>query len=356
VGEIEKAKLDNSFIGKDYVISMNERDVVRRLKAMTREIPEIQFSPTALRIFLNCPLAYKYQYIDRIPIMDFLKREPGKWLPPTERGILIHGVLEDYCKKVFLEKDAKNNTWVAVKKPPKTLKTDILDEIFQNRIEESKKKIPLDSEGSYKLEEESYRKALTKYIKDLHAEMSDPNRTKKWMIKECEKEFENVKVCYTETQNDYSIVFKGRIDRIDSYVDAKKVEHLRIIDYKTGKAKNVKSELDKVSEQHRIYALAAKELYPNAEVDEVVFECLMDEEKPRVIFPDDMCRSRNEDKKKQEILEKRKDMSKLPNHVVQEVGKLLSGELDYSECLAMECKYCDYIKICPQRDELGGTI
>ena len=193
----------------------------------------------------------------------------------------------------------------------------------------------------------------------MHKEFSNPEN--KWKVKGCEIEFKALLLCYNEegachigTENSVELYFDGKIDRLDYYVDEKDVYHYRIVDYKSGNAKNQREKIaDAKKVQHVVYAKAIRDMAKKegiqAKIDCVQFHHIFDKEEPILNYEGE-------------------DIDEFPD-VVREVllEVLLKGHyrrLEKCDCnkgikgkkllKSSDCTYCSYKDIC--KDDMGDEL
>jgi hypothetical protein len=353
------------------------------------------FSATSAKTLINCPLGYKYEKVDYIPKEEFYDIKPGEWLNAADKGTLVHAVLEEYCNKVL-----KGNKNVAG-----NIDEVAFENIFAEKCEEVGKKYPPVSEKAHERAKNIYEKALRGYLERLHKELSDPNSN--WVVYGCELKFggnSGIDVTYSwyngklagceddydeygyeELPDEYSknpsgtyvVSFEGSIDRVDVWEKIEKneagedvsVKHFRIVDYKTVKnGEKLKRECEyfrhksggrdfkmPVTIQHNVYAIALKNMYPDAKIDEVVYECLMDDKCLQVRYPDDISLGgAGEDTKKVYRQWMHEELCELPPtvrlHIEKTVGtkNFTPKNLEKKKDIDDRCRYCTYKDMCPE--------
>ncbi len=225
---------------------------------------EAQMSASQLQVLLECPLKYYYKSIRKLSVQTIRTPYGDQWLPPMDRGNLIHRVCQHYLETVM--------------PPVGELRSDLNESLFERIYDEEIKKIESEvpwASNVVKAKEISENKeALAIFLQRLHEEwVKDAEENgKNWWILGCELDFEyDDNIIYKddgkplEAEPDenyvatpYSIHFsKGQIDRLDGYVDSEGYLNLRIIDYKTGDFLRKKEEINNDIEiQHYVYAMA----------------------------------------------------------------------------------------------------
>jgi hypothetical protein len=171
------------------------------------------------------------------------------------------------------------------------------------------------------------------------------------------------------------LIFNGSIDRVDRRIVSEKddegteieVEHFRIIDYKSvkqGGGKKLKEKCRYIKHtkagredilphqiQHHIYAMALKSKYPDAVIDEVIYECLLDDETPHLHFPDDMSVGvADAETKKGYYKEMHDNIAELPAAVRDRIAEPLVDGIFSTRNTDKDkvCVYCRYADMCPK--------
>jgi DNA helicase-2/ATP-dependent DNA helicase PcrA len=210
--------------GDQEIISKIEKDIKKEIRAMAGKLESTEktkgksavdyvlpqprggniYSFTKIDIYMQCPLKYKFSFIDNIP------RRPK---PYFTLGTVIHDVLKEFY--TYVQKDYK----IDIKKL-----LEIYDHLWLSAGYKNKKE-----ERLYKVRGE---KELTEFFKNNKDSLKPPLFIEKKFTIDLEDK-----------------PFKGFIDRIDEIEDGS----VEIIDYKTGKSEKQSSmQLD-------LYAIAAIE-------------------------------------------------------------------------------------------------
>lgn len=295
--------------------------------------PIASWSTTSLQQLLSCPLQFYYQRVLRLPNEDYKLPQADRWLPASEKGTLAHGVMEDYCNLVFLNKCASEISNVVDEKK--------FEDIFEENVQKMLLQCPYASKAAYEIERELVRMNCLAYLEKMHAEFSHPDN--KWMVVACEKNFKDVDLSFEKDEERIALRFTGQMDRLDSYVDEDGLRHYRIMDYKSGKKdKNEKKVNYHQNVQHIVYKLALEQLEGDIKVDEVRFLHFFEE-----------------DAQNQEIICNETMIENFPE-VVQGfvVDVLQEGAYDMESIFNGKeddpCKYCTYKDMCKKHigDEL----
>ena len=206
------------------------QELLNRIRPVTDDDKNLPvFSYSKMEVFKNCPLQYRYKYIE--------KKYSQDTSIALELGSLCHYVLEQKGKMIVLGE---------------TVDYEKLNNILMNGVTETDEKTKEELLGVNQLKRKyfevwheadnasgaSYDEKIKLFDKVLHEEMEDTD----WKPKYFEKPFEFVW--------DNKVVLKGFIDRIDT-----KNGQYRTVDYKTSKKVYEQSKLA-TSLQFGVYALA----------------------------------------------------------------------------------------------------
>ena len=206
------------------------QELLNRIRPVTEDDKNLPvFSYSKMEVFKNCPLQYRYKYIE--------KKYSQDTSIALELGSLCHYVLEQKGKMIV---------------SGETVDYEKLNNILMNGVTETDEKTKEELLGVNQLKRKyfevwheadnasgaSYDEKIKLFDKVLHEEMEDTD----WKPKYFEKPFEFVW--------DNKVVLKGFIDRIDT-----KNGQYRTVDYKTSKKVYEQSKLA-TSLQFGVYALA----------------------------------------------------------------------------------------------------
>ena len=306
------------------------------------------FSPSAFQVLVSCPRKYYYNYILKIPKEEYSQVNTETWLNGAAKGNFFHYTLERYANAVLIENE--------------NVGRDIDEATFEKAFAEAEK-IIIEECPYVSIEVKEHETALVKkvcrdYVQKLHIELNEEQRgDKKWKVKGCELPLSDCEhdpilvqdsiigisteeeLEKTKGQKNTPLTLVGNIDRLDHYFDEKGVEHLRIIDYKTGNMEKFTKKLSTHTQlQHVFYSLGVTKNGKSV-VDTMKY-----------VFPFDM----------QEIERKGQELV-LPSDVEQRytfscaAGRysrnFVDKELDYPDSVMREyCSYCNYgqMGICPE--------
>lgn len=206
------------------------QELLDRIRSVTDEDKELpMFSYSKLEVFKNCPLQYRYKYIE--------KKYSQDTSIALELGSLCHYVLEQKGKMIASGQAVDYNR---------------LNDILLNGVKETDEKTKEELLGVNKLKRKyfevwyeadnasgaTYDEKIKLFNQVLHEEMEDTD----WIPTYFERPFEFVW--------DNKVILKGFIDRIDV-----KDGQYRTVDYKTSKKIYEQNKLS-TSLQFGIYALA----------------------------------------------------------------------------------------------------
>lgn len=220
-------------------------------------------SATAFETLVKCPFKYYYRRVLNItePDNDY---KGETWLKASEKGTFFHRIMELYCKTVFSDRYAGEINFSKEK----------FDKAYDKALKETEIKVPYISESSKNVEADSIKQVAISYLEDLHRFYKDEMTAgRKWMVLGAELGFGIDEKAEFRVEYNYdekgTFDWIGSIDRMDGYLDSEGILNLSILDYKTGKASNLKTEVEgyakkngekvKPSErklQHFIYGMA----------------------------------------------------------------------------------------------------
>src|SRR5574344_642888 len=182
-----------------------------------REMADKGFSPSALNVYLGCPLKFYYEYVLKIREQEDVSED----IDQSELGTFIHTVLEH-----IYSSHPNNNVQVVILKEHlaniDTLLNDTLKEILKGRNPEGRNHFLA---SVARMQITNFLRQEIKYLESgATIKILQPEKT----MNETEQ-----KQCTLEINNDgilTKVVIQGRADRID-LTNGK----VRIIDYKSGK-------------------------------------------------------------------------------------------------------------------------
>lgn len=245
------------------------------------EMAAMPLSPSAIEAYETCPLKFKIRYDWRLP------EEPTAAL---QYGGIMHKLLKEYFDQVNAGNTPADEQMLAQ---------------FRAELAQAKLEDPLQRE----LYERDGTQQLTDFLAARRADAGS------FEVVSTEKQFK-VEIA--------GVQVSGRIDRIDRMPDGA----IRIVDYKTGKAKDQK-DADK-SLQLSIYALAAAKLDAKLTPNRLVLYNLVTNA-PVVT------------KRTPEALQKATDK------VRDVAAKIRAG--DFAPDPGYHCKWCGYKDLCPATEE-----
>jgi len=173
------------------------------------------FHPSALNTFLDCRLKFYFQYIERIRELDQVQEE----IDPRALGNLLHHVLENFYLKI------------KSKKPQGPVDVDDFSRLEEqiNQLTDESLRMTYHANPDEKMTYEGQRVIVREVVKKFAVQ-----------ILEQDKKYTPFSIVALE-ENQWSYYLKishspgfaivgGTVDRVDS-----KQNHIRVIDYKTGK-------------------------------------------------------------------------------------------------------------------------
>ncbi len=255
----------------------NEYEKIRKFEVLTSPVTQVpqKFSFTQIKAYENCPYQYHFAHILKIPTT-------GK--PSFSFGTTMHSALQKFFEAVSIKEK------VELDELYKIYDESFIDDWYPDQ--ETKQIYYAKGKASLKLFYE-------KYI------LNKPS------VRNLEFGF-NIKI------GDCGL--KGKIDRIDSLGDG-----IRIVDYKTGKAKEKLSTEDK--DQLLLYQIAAEELLKH-KVTELSYYYL-------------------EEGREEKFIGKDKDIIKVKDKILKITEEIKKG--NFSPKPSELCKYCDFNSICEFR-------
>ncbi|RQD74207.1 MAG: PD-(D/E)XK nuclease family protein [Candidatus Syntrophonatronum acetioxidans] len=298
-------------------------------------------SATALEQLAACPYSYFLRFVLKIEPPEEEVFDPGTWLDPLSRGLLMHQIYAEYLRKISSNKPSPSQVPEA--------DGDLLVEIAREFTEKTREEIPPPSLLVYEEEKMEILQGLEVFLRSeellrqegsipLYLEVPFGLKGGPQDIKEAglgrEKPLE------IKLPRGDKVALRGRIDRIDLVVPR---ETYRVLDFKTGGTYNYdegKYLLEGRQIQHALYGLAAEvilqEKYPQARVEDAGY-----------IFPTEkgegQCFLHLQDRR-QEALE-----------ALEKMIDLLSAGAFCPTDDQKRCNYCDYQAVCRYPSSVEGT-
>lgn len=206
-------------------------------------------SSSKMDTFLYCPREYAYENVYKIPDKEFREYDSSEWLKANERGSFFHSLAEEYVNKMLIKPaseayDSEENEEL-IKSTAKMLQ------------EAYKKEAPAAFPDITDTEVDEIVERACDYFYSLHQKLSAVTSVKR--ILAAEVGFKNaVRTIQDFNKNEYTITYRGFIDRIDYTLDSdNKLVRLYLVDYKTGKKSNQEKKVKKsFTMQHVLYANA----------------------------------------------------------------------------------------------------
>ncbi|MDD4050024.1 MAG: PD-(D/E)XK nuclease family protein [Candidatus ainarchaeum sp.] len=191
----------------------------------------MRYSHSSMETFRNCPLQFKYKYIEKVDI-------PIKNNIEAFMGSMVHNTLEK------LYTDLKYNKLLSLE--------EVLDYYNKSWTDNfSFDKVEIIREG---YTEENYKSLGQDYLKNYYNTYKPFNQGKTIGL---EMQV-NISLYDKERQKTYDLI--GYIDRLSLVSD----NHIEIIDYKTNNSAKTQQEVD-VDKQLALYSIAIKEKFPFVE-------------------------------------------------------------------------------------------
>lgn len=287
-------------------------------------------SATALERLAACPYSYFLRFILKIEPPREEVFDPGTWLDPPSRGLLMHQIYTEYLRKICSEKSYPSQAPEADR--------DFLIEIAEEFMEKTREEIPPPSPLVYEEEKMEIMQGLEVFLRSeelLRQEGSIPL----YLEVPFGLGSQDIKVAglgrkeplEIELPRGDKVALRGRIDRIDLVVPQ---GTYRVLDFKTGGTYNFddgKYLLEGRQIQHALYGLAAekilKEKDPRARVEDAGY-----------IFPTE----KGEGQRFLHLQERRQE-------ALEALEKMMDLLSDGAFCPTDDqkrCNYCDYQAVC----------
>jgi hypothetical protein len=203
-------------------------------------------SPTQLQTLGTCPHRYLLRYVLRVKPPEDAQPSPEQWLPPLEKGSLMHAVYERSLRR------AQDTAVPVTSDAFDAIVADMLDD----EIERMRERLPPPGGAVFRQECEALRDDARAFIAMVREDVAD--RT----LLEFERMFGRAGEPPVElTLPDGSVLrLNGAIDRIDALEDGRLV----VVDYKTGSTFRYGGKSGAYDGgrrlQHVLYAKAAEQL------------------------------------------------------------------------------------------------
>lgn len=201
---------------------------LRELGAMglLRGHAERGVSASTLEAFATCGMRAFLSKLLRVAEDD--EPELGRGILHTERGKRVHAILEGFTEAALA---AGHGVWspdnLAVLEP-------LLEQAIGVELERARRAAPAETQPLWQAEEERYRGLLGVWLRRQVRAVPQTQGVEAWRVASAEWRFEHVRL---ELAPDESLYLTGVVDRVDVGVGPGDAKHLRIVDYKTGKAR-----------------------------------------------------------------------------------------------------------------------
>ncbi len=263
---------------KQAIKPVKHKNNQENLKPLINQIKTFSF--TQLEGFKKCPYQYRFSHVLKIPTQGKPQFSFGKTMHLVMQKFFI---LVDYLNR---NDSIKKLTWEDVEQ---IYKDCFIDDWYKDREEKEK----------------YYQKGLKSLKSFFEDWLKNP-----YFSKYLEHGFT------FKINNEYSL--RGSIDRIDDFEDG-----IKLIDYKTGSAKDTLSSDDK--EQLLIYQMAAEKIL-NKKVVQLAFYYFQNNQEKTFIG-------------------KSQDLDKLREKIIERIEQIKKGEFPPSPDKE-KCKWCDFKNIC----------
>lgn len=208
-----------------------------------RENEELVMSCSRLESAAKCPFLYFIKYVLGVSKPDEMVREPGTWLDPAQRGMLLHEVFQQVMEQMRAQRQKQNEEE----------QNALISKILDDTVQRFKQDIPPPSEVVFENEYMQFKRDVGVFVLINLQIGTEPI--------ECElifgeKKEHAVKIPLGDGKN---ILLRGKIDRIDRAGNSE----YHAWDYKTGKAFAYEENAyvqggEQI--QHSLYAVAAEKI------------------------------------------------------------------------------------------------
>jgi len=247
--DLERKKEEfNAYNGKIKVINK---------KIDPRQNRGIILSSSKLERIAYCPYLYFLTDVLKITPPEEMIYEPGQWMSPLERGLLLHQIYEKFYKILISISNGK------LEPPSFARHWPILEKIVLENLEEKRKYLAPPGELIYQAEKrgilESCQMFLTGEEKNYQGEVPEFFELAFGTRDNEHKALGKVRAVELTLPDGEKISSQGKIDRIDRLPD----NTFRIIDYKTGISRDYskgKPFRHGQQIQHALYAIALEKI------------------------------------------------------------------------------------------------
>lgn len=217
----------------------------------------IILSSSKLERIAYCPYLYFLTDVLKIKPYKEMIYEPGKWMNPLDRGLLLHQIYEKFYKNLLKMSDCSYN-------PPSFIRHwPVLEKVVDECLEEKRKFLAPPNEMTYEAEKreiiESCQVFLTGEEENYKGEVPTFFELAFGTRDNTHEVLGRVKSIELILPEGGRISFQGKIDRVDQMTD----HTLRIIDYKTGMSEDYKKGKPfrfGQQIQHALYAIALEKI------------------------------------------------------------------------------------------------
>lgn len=211
------------------------------------------FSASQLEKLAQCPYAYFLRYQLGISPPEEVLYDPGMWLNPAIRGILLHRVYEDYYREIVKRGES----------PSYQHHRQLLLETVERLIEEQRSHLPPPNEVVFDYENREIRESSLIFLKseEEYSRQLTPSYFELTfgITYQTDEQLGQIQPVKIQLPGGRQFYLRGKIDRVDRGADGS----YQVLDYKTGG-----TSLYKPGEPHRggrqlqhtLYSLALEEI------------------------------------------------------------------------------------------------
>ena len=299
-------------------------------------------SPTDAGILIECPFKFYYKKVYNLPDVRFPALDESTWLEANTKGTMFHEIMEIYFKHF-------------INVPINTFDQNVFEDAYQEALNNAIAANPISNAYVQNKEAEELKDASEKYLREIVANKIFD----KYKVLACEYKLSNLNCVYKQTKNGKSagFLFTGTVDRVDGYVD-NNVLHLRIVDYKSGKAKE---KPDNNYYQHILYSYVLMKALPKNSFGLSYKDVVVDE----FVYSFTLRGNIDLIYNNSEIKQGSPDYDKVFNAIEGILLPYLNDETGFLDILNNAyqklhpdaendaCEYCTFVKMCPKKIEWG---
>lgn len=278
-------------------------------------------SATKLEVYATCP--FRYFLGEVLKLVCFPSPEEVLRLPPSEKGNLVHEILYRFYQRLLQE---DGGTWVKEKlEEYKKALQEEAEQVFAQVEKEELTGLPL----LWEIDRQDILRDLQEFFS---WDLSRPGDMRPQALEINFGFAQGHPPLKMELTEGVSILFRGRIDRLDFSANR---ERVGIIDYKTGKLSGREDGFSGGRNlQLPIYLWAAKKIWPEIDLNQswAEYYCLNRREETKSL----LFRGENWEEKEKTLKE-----------IVKTIAKGISaGNFFPAPSKKEDCRFCDFQRVC----------